>query len=156
MIVLGIDPGTTRAGYGVLKKESGKLIFLEGGLISSPQTNNQGDRLLALERGLQKIIESAKPDVAGIERLYLTKNKKTAVRVAEARGVIIKTLSAKRVPIEEFPPSSVKLAVTGSGTADKKAVAKMVSLILHVDTSKMIDDATDALAIAIATSSAHY
>ncbi len=156
MIVLGIDPGTTRAGYGVLKKESGKLIFLEGGLLSSPKTNKQGDRLLALEVGLQKIIKSTKPDVAGIERLYLIKNKKTAVRVAEARGVIIKTLSAKKVPIEEFSPSSVKLAVTGSGTADKRAVAKMVSLILHIDTSKMLDDTTDALAIAIATSSVHH
>ncbi len=156
MIVLGIDPGTTRAGYGIVEKKQGKLFYLGGGLLSSPKTDEQGDQLLALERGLQKIIEAVRPDVAGIEKLYITKNKKTAVRVAEARGVIIKTLSARRVRIEEFSPPSVKLAVTGSGTADKKAVARMVSLILKIDTSRMLDDTTDALAIAIAASSSFH
>lgn len=156
MIVLGIDPGTTRAGYGVVEKKQGRIVYLASGLLSSPNTKDQGGRLLALERGLQSIIGDVRPEVAGMERLYLAKNKKTAVRVAEARGVIIKILSEKGVPLEEFSPPSVKLAVTGSGVADKKAVAKMVSLILNIDTSKMLDDVTDALAIAIAASSTHH
>ncbi len=155
MIILGIDPGTTRAGYGVVEKKRGGLVYLMSGLLSSPTTPEQGGRLLALERGLQKIIRTSRPDIAGVEKLYFTKNKKTAVRVAEARGVIVKTLSEEGVSLREFSPLSVKLAVTGSGTADKKAVARMVSLILGIDTSTMLDDITDALAIAIAASSTH-
>ncbi len=153
MIILGIDPGITRAGYGLVKKKQGGLVYLKSGLLSSPDTSDHGDRLLALERGLRNVIRTARPEVVGMERLYITKNKKTAVRVAEARGVIIKLLYEKGLHLEEFSPPSVKLAVTGSGRADKKAVAKMVSLILHINTSKMLDDVTDALAIAIATSS---
>ena len=156
MIILGIDPGTTRAGYGAIKKTGGRLSYLTGGLLSSPKTDDQGRRLLALEYGLRNIIKTINPDVVGVEKLYLTKNKKTAIRVAEARGIIIKTLSERKIPVEELSPPSIKLAVTGDGAADKRAVAKMVTLLLHIDTSEMLDDITDALAIAIATSSLYH
>ncbi len=153
MVVLGIDPGSVRVGYGLITQKGGVFFYVTSGLLPIPDSN-QGTQLLALERSLEKLLHTVtQPDVAVIEKLFLTKNKKTAMCVAQARGVIIKTLSAHKIPIEELSPPSIKLAVTGSGVADKKAIAKMVSLILKIDVSKRIDDETDALAIAIAGSS---
>ncbi|MGC9610658.1 MAG: crossover junction endodeoxyribonuclease RuvC [Minisyncoccia bacterium] len=152
MIVLGIDPGNVRAGYGLIKKEGSKLTHLKSGLIKIP-AGGHGERLLALEKGLEAIIGEFHPDVVGLEKIFITKNKKTGIFVAEARGVISKIIAANKIKLIEFSPSSIKLAATGDGRADKKSVAKMVGLFLNMDTRKIIDDATDALAIAIAASS---
>ncbi len=153
MTVLGIDPGSVRVGYGFIAREKNTFIYLTSGLLPI-HAGAQGAQLLMLEKSLEQILRSApRPDIAVIERIFFTKNKKTAIRVAQARGVIIKTLSAHGIPFEELSPPSIKLAITGSGDADKKAVAKMVSLTLKIDTAQRIDDETDALAIAIAGSS---
>lgn len=151
MIILGIDPGTARIGYGVIKKEGKKLLYINSGLLTIPKTEH-ATKLIIIEEELTKLIQKTSPARVGIEKLFFAKNRKTALEVAEARGIIIATISKQKLPIIELTPPEVKLAVTGNGTASKEAVAKMVSLILKLDISKKIDDVTDALGIAIAIS----
>lgn len=153
MIILGIDPGNVRAGYGLIEKKGSKLTHLKSGLLKIPAEAGEGGRLLALERELERVIDESRPDVVGLEKIFMTKNKKTGVFVAQARGVILKITAAHNVKLVEFSPPSIKLAVTGSGRADKKSVAKMVGLFLNMKTEGLLDDVTDALATAIAASS---
>lgn len=150
LIILGIDPGNVRAGYGVIKKDGGKFIPLGSGLLEIGRDGNVGAQLVALEKDLRRIIKTYHPDAAGLERLFATNNVKTVMGVAEARGVIRKVIFESGIKLIELAPQTIKLSVTGSGRADKKAVAKMVSIILAMKTDKLIDDTTDALAIAIA------
>ena len=153
MIILGIDPGNVRAGYGLIEKEGPKLIYLKSGLIKIPPRAEPGAQLLALEKDLTKLLDEIRPDIVGVEKIFITKNKKTGVFVAQARGLILKIIAEYRLKLLELTPSSIKLAVTGDGRADKKAVAKMVGMFLNIKTAGLIDDETDALATAIATSS---
>jgi crossover junction endodeoxyribonuclease RuvC len=151
MIVLGIDPGSVRVGFGLIKRRGAQFFYLASGLfkISTTETG----RLVTLERELRGLIKKFCPDLAAVEKLFFAKNKKTALRVAEARGVIINTVIKCSLPVVEIAPTEAKLAVAGSGGASKEAVAKMVRLILKVPADKnVVDDVTDALAIAIAAS----
>lgn len=150
MIILGIDPGTTRVGYGVIKKDKG-LHFVAAGTIGT-DVKNPYLRLKTIEGGLRKIIKKYKPGLSAVEKLYFSKNQKTALSVAEAKGVIMLTLGKEKIPIKEFGPSEIKSVVTGSGRSDKKAVERVVALILKVPKIEGFDDASDALAIAIRAS----
>ncbi len=151
MIILGIDPGSVRIGYGVIKRNYGKLVHLESGLLKLPQTDH-ANRLIALEKSLGVLLQRFQPDRIGLERLFFAKNRKTALQVAEARGVILNTLAKQSLLFSEISPSEVKLAVTGDGRASKKSVAKMVNYFLGLNLKSVVDDVTDALAIAIAIS----
>lgn len=151
--ILGIDPGTDRIGYGLIAARGMKLRYLESGLLNFDHSVGEAPkRLLGIESALDQLIARTKPDFVGVEKLFFTKNKKTAMRVAEARGIIVKTAAARGARIREISPSAVKLAVTGNGRADKAAVAKMANLILGVSPRREVDDVTDAVAIAIAVS----
>ena len=150
MIILGIDPGTTRIGYGLIEKKNGLRLITYG--VIEPKGVSQVERLLTLSRELRKIIKKHKPTVAGIEKLYFSKNQKTALSVAEARGVITLVVAEEGIPVLEFGPNEIKSAVTGYGGSDKEAVRKIVALSLGVRTIEGMDDASDALAIAIRTS----
>lgn len=152
MTILGLDPGTTRVGYGLIKKSGGKLSLIRCGVIENNLSTSQVDRLLALEKELNQLIKREGSDMAGVEKLYFSKNKKTALAVAEARGVIVATLGKLKIPVSEFDPTDVKRAVAGHGHCDKKTLAKMVCLTLGVKELPGPDDASDALAIAIRTS----
>jgi len=152
MIIVGIDPGTTRVGYGVIKKEGSRLIHLTSGLLAIPQKAGSSEQLLALQTSFKELLQEVRPERAGIEKLFFFKNKKTALSVAQARGVLIVALAEAHVPFVELAPSEVKLAVTGDGQASKEGVAKMVSYFLKLPSEKRIDDVTDALAVAIAAS----
>lgn len=151
MVILGIDPGTTMVGYGVLLKNKGKLSLLEYGVIRS-SSKNSSERIFEISRALSVLIKKHKPDIAGIETLFFSTNKKTALAVSEARGAIILTLRQNRVPIIEFTPNNIKAVVTGYGRSDKYSIKKVVSLNLGIGNSKLPDDAFDALAIAMRTS----
>lgn len=151
MTVLGIDPGTTRIGYGVIRVSGNSLTHIKSGILKIEGSTTSAERLYNIGVALEKLIVETKPARIGVERLFFSKNKKTALAVAEARGVIIETVTKNRVVLYEFTPNEVKLAVTGSGNASKHAVAKMVSLMLHIDSKGLLDDVTDALAIAIAS-----
>jgi crossover junction endodeoxyribonuclease RuvC len=148
IIALGIDPGTRRVGYGIVRKEGGAVSFVTAGIL---KIKSLGDSAAfeEIKREMDKLIAQHRPDVVAIEKLYFAKNQKTAIAVAQARGVILLSAQEKKIPIKEYSPNEVKLGVTGYGFADKKAVLKMVRLILGKHDLKVIDDASDALALAI-------
>ena len=148
MISIGIDPGTRRIGYGVVKSEGNTLTFIAAGILKIVGLDD-ASALRETKEELDKLIKKHKPDVLGIEKLFFAKNQKTAIAVAQARGVIILATQEKKIPIKEYTPNEIKLGVSGYGFADKKAILKMVRLILRENTLKVIDDASDALAIAI-------
>ncbi len=150
MIILGIDPGSARIGYGLIEKSGSALNLIRCGTLEISK-GESGARILETAAGISKIIKKYRPELIGIEKLYFAKNVKTGMAVAQTRGAIILEISKLKLPIKELSPSEVKLSVTGYGLADKKAVSKMVSLILKIPEGelKVYDDATDALAIAI-------
>lgn len=149
MMILGIDPGTTAIGFALL--ESGRPPRLtDAGLIpiTSPDT---AERLAELHRGLEMLLARAKPDTMAVEKLFFAKNVKTAMAVAEARGVILLTAALRRVSVYEYAPVEIKHIVAGDGAADKKAVQKMVLMTLpETQTLRARDDVFDAIAVALA------
>jgi crossover junction endodeoxyribonuclease RuvC len=151
MISLGIDPGTRRVGFGVVEKNFGNVRFIDAGILEIPSVDDI-DALRDVKREMDRIIKKYEPGIMGVERLYFAKNQKTALAVAQARGVILLSASERNLPIKEYAPNEIKLGVTGYGSADKKAVLKMVELALGERNLKVIDDASDALAIAIMAS----
>jgi crossover junction endodeoxyribonuclease RuvC len=148
MVSMGIDPGTRRIGYGIVRDERGALSFIAAGILKIRGENN-ADALREAKRHVDVLIAKHKPDVLGVEKIFFAKNQKTALAVAEARGVMILAATEKKVAIKEYTPNEVKLGVTGYGFADKRAVLKMVRLMLRKPDLKIIDDASDALALAI-------
>lgn len=148
MIILGIDPGSSRAGYGLIKKEKSGLKFIKAGLLKV-SAKNKNQRLVDLEKSFSDLLEKEKPDLAVLETIYFMKNLKTAVEVAQARGVLTLIIVKHKIPLLECSPLEIKQGVTGYGRADKKAVAKMVSKILKTNDPGWVDDAADALAAAI-------
>ena len=149
MIILGIDPGFARLGFAIIKKEVGKITLLEAGTVETDKKEIHHNRLLEIETCIRAIIKKWHPTVLSIERLFFAGNQKTAIPVAEARGVILLTAARENLTVYEYTPPQMKLAVTGSGKADKQAVQKMVFLTLGLKTSVMVDDTTDAIALAI-------
>lgn len=148
-IFLGIDPGTHRVGYGVIKAEGSKFTLIDQGVIEKKEKGYAADQLPFIHREIKSLITRTNPDVMAIEKLFFSKNQTTAMTVAEARGVILLAAAESSVKIKEFTPNTVKQSISGYGSADKKAVLKMVSLILGLKDFRPIDDASDALAIAI-------
>ncbi len=150
MVILGIDPGTTRIGYGAIQKDGATLIYITSGALIIK--GNTSEKLVSLEQTLSKLLKDIRPERVGVEKLFFSKNKKTALDVAQARGVIICSIARQAIPIIEVSPSEMKLAVTGDGRASKAGVAKMVRQFLNVPTEQMLDDVTDALGVAISIS----
>ena len=148
MIIIGIDPGTTQIGFGIIRNEGNRFEALDYGIIK-----NQGkDKLLDYQntsKAISELIKKHSPDVASVEKLFFFKNQKTVMSVGEMRGVIMLTLSNHNLPVLEFTPIQVKQAVSGYGRADKKQVQRMVRLVLGIKEKIKPDDAADALAIAI-------
>jgi crossover junction endodeoxyribonuclease RuvC len=151
MIILGIDPGSTRIGYGAIDKSGNKLKLVDAGLLKIPEAS-KSEQLLALEREFQKLTRRIRPERIGVEKLFFFKNQKTAIEVAQARGVIMNAIAKGKVIPLELTPSEIKMAVTGDGRASKQAVARMVGYFIDLKGKKFIDDVTDALAVAIAIS----
>ena len=168
MIILGIDPGTATTGYGVIKipddilgREFKYDIELIGyGNISTSKDDLMTKRLLLLHRGMEDLMEKYKPDILVIEMLFFGANTRTAISVGQARGVIMLSAGKRTIPIHEYTGPSVKLMVAGSGRADKNQVHDGVRKFLGTSLRRKnklkanwkgghLDDATDALAIAI-------
>jgi crossover junction endodeoxyribonuclease RuvC len=149
MTILGIDPGSTRVGYGLIETRGGTLLHKESGLLVIPG-NTKAERLVGLGESLGALLTRTAPARVGIERLFMAKNKKTAIEVAQARGVIVETVTRHKIPIIEVSPGEVKCAVTGDGGALKAGVASMVARLLALPKERRLDDVTDALAVAIA------
>lgn len=152
MIVLGLDPGLERTGYGLIEKlPHSKLSCLAYGRITTLRTDEKPGRLLFLEKELTTILKRYRPEAAGVESLFFFKNLKTVMPVSEARGVILVTLAKCKIPIYEYTPLQVKMAVCGYGRAEKQQVQRMVQQTLSLlEIPK--DDAADGLGVAIACS----
>ena len=149
MIFLGIDPGLATIGFGLIKKDQQQLSVIEYGCIKTPPGLPASNRLNQIATDLKNLLAEFKPDYCSVEKLFFAKNTKTALLVAEARGVILQTLSSFKLIPEEYTPLQIKIAVTGYGQADKKQVQNMTKLILKMATLPKSDDAADALACAI-------
>ncbi len=149
MIVLGIDPGTAITGYGLVREEDGQAVALAYGAITTPSDLSLPDRLKLLQRGLAAVIDQHQPDQSAVEQLFFNKNVRTALAVGHARGVVLLTLAQANIPVYEYTPLEVKLAVTGNGRADKVQVQQMVTLLLSLSKIPKPDDVADALAIAL-------
>ncbi len=147
---LGIDPGTATMGWGMVEDDgSGGLQLVDFGAFTTPKELPLGQRLQMLYTGLSDLIARYRPDTAGVEELFFSKNVTTAIAVSHARGIVLLALANAGVPVEEYRPMAVKQAVTGYGHADKPQIQEMVRLQLGLDRIPRPDDAADALAIAI-------
>ena len=155
MIALGIDPGSRRIGYGVVEAQKGVVKYIAAGIFSI-KTKDDVSALEETKMEIDRLIKQYRPEVVAIEKIFFSKNQKTAIAVAQARGVVLLAIKERDVRIKEYTPNEVKLGVTGYGFADKKAVLKMVQLILGKKDLKVIDDASDALALAIFCSGERY
>ncbi len=150
MRILGIDPGSTSMGFAVLTQDAGALKLVTHGS-TAIKLKELPQKLVRLRAILEKLIKEQKPEAAGVEKLFFSKNKKTALEVAHARGVILLTLLEHGIPLYEFTPGEIKIAVTNYGAADKKMVASMAARILNISSLPGDDNAADAVAVAIAT-----
>ena len=149
MVILGIDPGYAIVGIGVIKFVGNKFKTLEYNAVTTPSKMPVPERLQAIYQGVEYFINKYKPDAVAIEELFFNSNQKTAIMVAQARGVIIVAAKNKGVPLYEYTPLQIKQAVTGYGRADKKQIQNMVKMILNLNAIPKPDDAADGLAVAI-------
>jgi len=152
MKVLGIDPGFGRLGFGIIEVVRDNPRMIAFGCFETDKSEAHADRLVKVAKKLNELIVEHKPELVGVEKLFFQKNVRTAMKVSEARGVILTTLAQAGIPIVECSPQDVKIAVSGYGKADKKQVQSMVQLLLKLTSLPKPDDAADALAIAIAAS----
>ncbi|MDA1060804.1 MAG: crossover junction endodeoxyribonuclease RuvC [bacterium] len=149
MRILGIDPGTATTGFSILESEKGKVKLLDYGCIRTKAGLKQNIRLDQIAKDITTLIKKWKPAKASIEKLFFSNNAKTAMTVAEARGVIIQKCTENGLGIEQYTPNEIKLAVCGYGKADKKMIQDMVKIILGLTQTPKPDDAADAIAAAI-------
>jgi crossover junction endodeoxyribonuclease RuvC len=154
-IILGIDPGYGRVGVAIVEKDQGNDLLIHSECIETDSKQDSSARLLEIKNKIGNIIKKFSPTILAIETLLWSKNKKTALKVSEARGVIIGEASAYNLKIIEFNPNQVKLSITGYGKSDKKQVINMVKKILKIkdlNKDKKFDDEYDAIAIALTCS----
>jgi len=150
MRILGIDPGTTIIGYGILEKSfRQRLQAIKYGCIKTNLKKNTNEKLKDLHKQLNRLIEKYKPDIIAVEKLFFFKNQKTVIEVSQARGVILLTAALRNIPVCEYTPLQIKIASTSYGRAEKIQVQKMVKYILRLKEIPKPDDVADALATAI-------
>lgn len=149
-VVVGIDPGTAKTGYGIVREqENGELEWIAHGVVTTPSDWDEPKRLLELYQKLCEILSTYKPDCCAVEKLFFQKNVKTAISVGQGRGAALIAAAASDLPVGEYTPLEVKLAVVGYGSADKGQVQQMVKVLLGLSDIPQPDDAADALAVAI-------
>jgi len=148
-VILGIDPGTTGMGYALLDPSREPPAVIDHGLIPTPKHATAAERLVAIAEAIDALIAAHRPTQLVLERLYFNKNVKTAMVVAEARGVALVCGARARLEVAEYTPQEVKVSVTGSGSADKGQVQRMLQLVLGLDEAITQDNVADAVAIAL-------
>ncbi|MFV1950865.1 MAG: crossover junction endodeoxyribonuclease RuvC [Nitrospinota bacterium] len=149
MRVLGIDPGSSVTGFGVVDDNGERLTAIEWGGIRTSSNQSFPKRLKTISCGLEEIIQRHRPDIAAIEGLFFAKNASSALKLGEVRGVTILTASNLGLEVVEYSPLEVKQSVVGYGRADKRQVQDMVVALLKLTETPRPNDAADALAIAI-------
>ena len=148
MRILGLDPGSRFCGYGVIDELGGELRYVECGVLTSPESRPMEYRLGELARALTEVIAELKPTIAAVEDVFSHHNPRTALALAQARGMALAVIGLAGITVSSYPPASVKKAVSGSGRADKEQVARMVQILIGLRSLPRAD-ATDALAVAI-------
>lgn len=149
MRILGIDPGSLHAGFGLIEQRGSTLRLLEQGRLSCARGEALGERLAFLARELDALVERTRPDAAAIEATFHGRNTRSLIVLAQARGALLATLVQRGLAPREFSPAEVKSAVTGNGRAAKTQVSRMVCILLGLPATALATDAADALAIAI-------
>lgn len=149
MRILGIDPGFAITGYSIIDYQGNKFKLINSGAVLTKAGESFPLRLTKIYDDLQVIIDEFKPDAISVEELFFNQNVKTAINVAQARGVILIIGCKNNIPTYEYTPLQVKQAVAGYGRADKIQVQKMVKTILNVEVLPKLDDITDSMAVAI-------
>lgn len=149
MIILGIDPGTATTGYGVIERSGSRINFVDCGVIVTSKSLPLPERLLAIYNQLNAVLDTHRPDSMATEQLFFSNNVTTAMHVGAAVGVVLLAAAQRSIPLREYRPVEVKIAVVGYGAAEKKQVQFMVKNLLALENAPKPDDAADALAIAI-------
>lgn len=151
-IVLGVDPGYERLGLAIVKHHNSKQELIYSECFQTQKESSHPERLLLISKKITDIIAKFKPTKVAMEELLFSKNAKTALKVAEARGVIMLETTKLNTPIYEFNPNTIKLAVTGYGKSDKKQIISMIEKLVHIKKDIKFDDEYDAIAVAITAS----
>jgi crossover junction endodeoxyribonuclease RuvC len=150
MRVLGVDPGLTRCGIGVVDGVPGRTLRMAGvGVVRTPSDAETAQRLLLIERGVEEWLDAHRPDAVAVERVFSQHNVRTVMGTAQASAVAMLCAARRGLPVALHTPSEVKAAVTGSGRADKAQVGAMVTRLLRLSGPPRPADAADALALAI-------
>ncbi|MFE3592247.1 crossover junction endodeoxyribonuclease RuvC [Streptomyces niveus] len=150
MRVLGVDPGLTRCGVGVVEGVAGRPLTMLGvGVVRTPADADLGSRLVAIEQGVEAWLDEHRPELVAVERVFSQHNVRTVMGTAQASAVAMLCAARRGIPVALHTPSEVKAAVTGSGRADKAQVGAMVTRLLRLDAPPRPADAADALALAI-------
>lgn len=145
--VLGIDPGLSRCGYGVVRREGSRLVPVAFGVLRTPPDLDLPERLAQLADDLDELLDEVRPVAVAVERVLFQVNARTAIAVGMASGLALAAAARRAVPVAHYSPNEVKLAVTGDGRADKAAVQTMVARLLGLEAVPS-PDAADALALA--------
>lgn len=148
MKILGIDPGSGIIGFGLVEKKSNSKM-IDAGVIRTTIGDKDAPRLLELYTSMKELVKELKPDVASVEKLFFASNVTTAMKVAQARGVILLALAEEKIPIYEYTPLQIKMAMTGYGRATKAQIQEMVRVQLGLKNKPKPDDCADALAAAL-------
>ncbi len=148
MRVIGIDPGLTRLGYGIVEEQAGRLVAVAHGTVRADGAGT-GDKLVDLRLRVAAVVAEHRPDAAAVERLFVNNNRRTATQVGRASGVAMLALAETGLPVFEYGPLEVKQSLTGYGKASKEQVGFMVRNLLRLTAAPDSADAADALAVAI-------
>ena len=148
-VVLGVDPGLARAGWGLIEVDGSRLRAISHGAIATSPKSSHAERLLIIHRGLLEVIRDARPDIMAVEEVFQGKNPRSALLLGEGRGACILAGSVSGLIVVEYPATVIKRALTGNGRAAKSQVASMVCRLLSLRETPRPHDAADALAVAI-------
>lgn len=150
MKILGVDPGLRTIGLGLVEVASAReILVLDWLTIETPSGNPPAERLAEIARDLETYLQEKRPDRAVVEKLFFAVNERTAMDVAQARGVLLATLGKAGIPVLEPTPMQLKATITGDGRADKAQIQMMLVRMLHLESPPKPDDAADALALAV-------
>jgi crossover junction endodeoxyribonuclease RuvC len=149
MIVVGIDPGTANTGYGVVARQGGRMVALDGGVVTTAPGSDPAARLAAIHARVGELLDEHRPEALAIEELYFGANVRSAFAVGQARGVVLLAAGQRGIPCWSYTPQQIKGAVCGSGRAAKEQVQRMVQTLLSLERLPRPDHAADALAVAI-------
>ncbi len=155
MIILGVDPGSLRTGYGVIETDGRRHALIEKGVVAAAASLPLAERLHVIHRGIASVIERARPDALAVEDLFHAKSARSALVLGHVRGAVLLAGAAAGIPVTAFSPATVKVQVTGFGRAEKSQVAMMVARILGMAGDGEAGDASDALAVALCHAHVH-